>query len=75
MVPEALRPYMDGMDVINVEEVDEPVMGIGGLGHGYYSARPIITDLYQLFLGLTPENRLFIRTSIENEKKIYYLRK
>lgn len=66
---------IEGMDVINVEEVDEPVMGVAGLGHGYYSGRPILTDLYQLFLGVNIENRLFIRSSLVNEKKMHYLRK
>ncbi len=64
-----------GMDVINVQEVDEPVLGVAGLGHGYYSSRPIITDLYQLMLGIKVNKRLFIRTKIENNTPLYILRK
>ncbi len=55
-----------GIDVINVQRVDSPIMGIGGLGHGYYSSRSILTDLYQLFLGLEAKNRLFVTKSIQS---------
>lgn len=51
---------VNGINVINVQRVDSPILGIGGLGHGYYSSRAILTDLYQLMLGLKVENRLFI---------------
>ena len=54
---------VSGIDVINVQRVDSPIMGIGGLGHGYYSSRSILTDLYQLFLGLEAKNRLFVTKS------------
>lgn len=62
-----------GIDIINVREVDSPVLGIGGLGHGYYSGRAILTDLHQLLLGLEVENRLFIR--IGEDQEDYILRK
>ena len=64
-----------GTDVINVNEVDDPVLGIGGLGHGYYSSRAILTDLYQLFLGVKVEKRLFIRRSDPGHGENYVLRK
>jgi esterase/lipase superfamily enzyme len=64
-----------GIDVINVNEVDDPVMGIGGLGHGYYSSRPIITDIYQVLLGVNVEKRLFIRKSGSGNSEAYILRK
>ncbi len=51
---------IDGIDVINVQRVDSPILGIGGLGHGYYSSRSILTDLYQLTLGIEAKKRLFI---------------
>ncbi|MBW7858096.1 MAG: alpha/beta hydrolase [Leptonema sp. (in: Bacteria)] len=51
------------VDMINVSEIDSPVLGIGGLGHGYYSGRPILVDLYQTLDGVDAERRLFIRKS------------
>ncbi|MCB1189162.1 MAG: alpha/beta hydrolase [Leptospiraceae bacterium] len=63
-----------GVDMINVNPVDSPILGIGGLGHGYYSSRPIITDLYQLILGIDASKRLFIRKSFTNNED-YVLRK
>ncbi|MCB1139981.1 MAG: alpha/beta hydrolase [Leptospiraceae bacterium] len=62
-------------DVINVNEVDDPVLGIAGLGHGYYSSRAIITDLFQLFLGVEAKKRLFIRQSDPGHGEDYVLRK
>jgi esterase/lipase superfamily enzyme len=63
----------EGIDVINVGEVDAPTLGLG-LGHGYYSSRPIITDVYQLLLGVEAEKRLFLRRSEPNSVENYYLR-
>ncbi|TGN18004.1 alpha/beta hydrolase [Leptospira idonii] len=65
----------EGIDVINVNEVDSPVLGIGGLGHGYYSSRPILTDIYQVLLGISVEKRLFIRKSGANNGENWVLRK
>jgi esterase/lipase superfamily enzyme len=65
----------EGMDVINVNEVDDPVLGIGGLGHGYYSSRAILTDKYQVLLGIKAEKRLFIRKSGIYNSEFYVLRK
>lgn len=56
-----------GVDVINVNPIDASLVS---LGHGYYSSRPVLTDLYQLFLGLGAEKRLFIRKSYGNENYI-----
>ncbi|MBM9502661.1 alpha/beta hydrolase [Leptospira sp. 201903071] len=53
-----------GVDVINVNPVDSSVVS---MGHGYYSSKPILTDLYQLLLGVRAEKRLFIRKSSGNE--------
>lgn len=58
----------DGMDVINVNRVDTPILGIGGLGHGYYSSRAILTDLYQLLLGIEAQKRLFIVKSNQSSE-------
>ncbi|MBU6153517.1 MAG: alpha/beta hydrolase [Bdellovibrionales bacterium] len=63
----------DGVDVVNVSEVDDP--GLTGLGHGYYSSRPILTDLAQVFLGVEAEKRLFIRKSGNSESEHYFLRR
>ncbi len=64
-----------GVDVINVNEVDAPVMGIGGLGHGYYSGRAILTDVYQVLLGVDVSRRLFVRRSGEYGGEDYVLRR
>lgn len=64
-----------GVDVINVNEVDSPALGIGGLGHGYYSGRAILTDLYQVLLGVDVRRRLFVRLSSEYGGEDYVLRK
>ncbi len=64
---------MDGVDVINVGRIDNPALGIAGLGHGYYSSRPILTDLYQLILGLEAPRRLFIIKSNQSTEN-YILR-
>jgi len=65
---------LPGVDVINVGEIDAPALGIGGLGHGYYASRPILTDIYQVLLGVEAERRLFIRKSEPNSTEDYYLR-
>ena len=63
-----------GIDVVNVQYIDEPLLGVG-LGHGYYSSRPILTDIYQLILGVEAKKRLFIRKSQNTAKEDYILRK
>ncbi|GBF49493.1 lipoprotein [Leptospira ryugenii] len=65
----------EGIDVINVNEVDSPVLGIGGLGHGYYSSRPILSDIYQVILGVDVNKRLFIRKSGQNNGENWVLRR
>lgn len=64
---------IDGVDVINVSEIDNPSFGMG-LGHGYYSSRAVLTDVAQLIMGLDAENRLFIRQSEPNSTENFYLR-
>jgi len=65
---------VDGVDIINVGEIDAPALGIGGLGHGYYASRPILTDVFQLLLGIDAGNRQFIRKSEVNSTENYYMR-
>jgi esterase/lipase superfamily enzyme len=64
---------LQGVDVINVSEVDDP--GLIGLGHGYYSSRPVLTDIYQIILGVPAERRLFIRVATPPVSENYILRK
>jgi esterase/lipase superfamily enzyme len=64
----------EGVDMINVSEIDAPAMGVTGLGHGYYSSRAILTDVQQLLLGIEAERRLFIRKSEPNSVEDFYLR-
>ena len=61
--------------MINVNPVDAPFLGIGGLGHGYYSSRPVLTDLFQVILGIDAPKRLFIRQSSQDNAENYVLRR
>ncbi len=63
-----------GIDVINVKRIDDPALGVGGLGHGYYSSRAIITDLNQLLLGVRADRRLYISTAPYQANADYVLR-
>ncbi|MBF0297925.1 MAG: alpha/beta hydrolase [Oligoflexia bacterium] len=65
---------LEGVDSINVGEIDAPALGIAGLGHGLYSSRSILTDIFQLLLGIDANKRLFIRKSEPNSTEDYYLR-
>lgn len=65
---------VDNIDTINVSLVDAPAMGLVGLGHGYYSSRPILSDVFQVLLGIEAEKRLFIKKSEPNSTEKYYLR-
>ncbi|EMY79363.1 alpha/beta hydrolase, PF05990 family [Leptospira weilii serovar Ranarum str. ICFT] len=56
-----------GFDVINVNPVDSSLIS---LGHGYYSSRPLLTDIYQILLGVKAEKRLFIRKSFGSENYV-----
>lgn len=63
--------YLPDIDVVNVQEIDAPVLG---LGHGYYASRAVLTDIFQILLGLDTEKRLFIRKSEPNSPEKYFLR-
>ncbi|MCM2279168.1 MAG: alpha/beta hydrolase [Oligoflexia bacterium] len=60
------------VDMVNVSEVDAP--GVSGLGHSYYAGRAILTELFQVLLGIDAEKRLFIRKSEPNSTENFYLR-
>jgi len=63
----------EGVDVVNVNEIDDP--GITALGHGYYSSRPVLTDLYQILIGIPAEKRLFIKKADSGAQENFILRK
>ncbi|MBC7539646.1 MAG: alpha/beta hydrolase [Bacteriovorax sp.] len=63
--------YMEGVDSINVSLLDNSTFG---LNHGYYASRPILTDVFQVLLGIEADRRLFIRKSDPNSTEKYYLR-
>jgi esterase/lipase superfamily enzyme len=65
---------VDGVDTIDVSEVDRPVLGVGGLGHGYYAGRPIIGDVSQLLLGMDAPRRMFIKRTVPAVNSNYMLR-
>ena len=62
---------VEGVDMINVSGLDAPTLG---LGHGYYSARPVLTDVFQILLGIDAERRLFMRKSEPNSVESFFLR-
>lgn len=63
--------FSESIDSINVSLVDAPALG---LGHGYYSSRAILGDVFQVLLGIEAEKRLFIRKSEPNSTEKYFLR-
>lgn len=63
--------FSERIDSINVSLVDAPALG---LGHGYYSSRAILGDVFQVLLGIEAEERLFIRKSEPNSTEKYFLR-
>lgn len=65
--------FLENIDTINVSLIDAPIMGLG-LGHGYYSSREILSDVFQVLLGIGAEKRLFIRKSEPNSTEKFYLR-
>ncbi len=65
---------LDGVDTVDVSEVDQPVLGLGGLGHGYYAGRPIIGDVTQLLLGMDAQRRMFIKRTVPSVKSNFILR-
>lgn len=66
---------IEGIDVINVNEIDSPALGVAGLGHGYYSGRAVLTDVFQTLLGVDARRRLFIRTSDPGGGENFILRR
>ncbi len=63
--------YMEGVDSINVSLLENSTFG---LNHGYYASRPILTDVFQVLLGIEADRRLFMRKSDPNSTEKYYLR-
>ncbi len=64
--------FMKDLDVINVSAIDDSALG---LGHGYYSSRDVLTDVFQALLGIDAEKRLFMRKAEPNSAEKYFLRK
>lgn len=64
--------FLPGIDVINVGLVDDSSFG---LGHGYYSSRAVLTDVFQMLLGIKADKRLFVFRSEPNSKENYFLRR
>lgn len=63
--------YSEDVDSINVSLVDAESLG---LGHGYYSSRAILNDVFQVLMGLNADKRLFIHKSEPNSTEKYFLR-
>lgn len=63
---------VDKIDVINVSAIDDPTLG---LGHGYYSSKTILNDMFFRLLGISAEQRLFIAKSNNTNNEKYFIRK
>ncbi len=64
--------FVEDVDSINVGQIDDPTIG---LGHGYYSSRAILGDVFQTLIGIDANKRLFIAKSNPNSPYQYFLRK
>ena len=62
---------IDDVDTINVSQIDDKTFGIG---HSYYSSRAVLTDVFQVLIGIEADKRLFIKKSEPNTTEKYYLR-
>lgn len=60
---------IDDVDTINVSSIDSTT-----IGHSYYASRDVITDVFQVLLGLDAEKRLFIKKSDKNANDKFQLR-
>lgn len=60
---------IDDVDTINVSSIDSTT-----IGHSYYASRDVITDVFQVLLGLDAEKRLFIKKSDKNSNEKFQLR-
>ncbi len=63
---------LNNVDSINVGLIDDSTLG---LGHGYYSSREVLNDVFQVLIGIDAEKRLFIKKSEINSSEKYFLRK
>jgi esterase/lipase superfamily enzyme len=63
--------FLTDLDSINVSLVADNTLE---LGHGYYSSRAILTDVFQTLLGIDASKRLFIKKSEPNSTEKYFLR-
>lgn len=59
------------IDVINVSAIDDSNFG---LGHGYYSSKSILNDMFLTLIGIDVRNRLFIAKQ-QNNSENFILRK
>ena len=64
--------FIKEVDVIDVGLTDDPTLG---LGHGYYSSRAILGDVFQTLLGIDASKRTFIAKSDPHSASKYFLRK
>ncbi|OCC28961.1 Alpha/beta hydrolase, PF05990 domain protein [Leptospira interrogans serovar Canicola] len=54
--------------MVNVNPVDSSLISIG---HGYYSSKPLLTDIYQILLGVKVEKKTFY-TKIFLKRRLYF---
>lgn len=64
--------YIKEVDVIDVGLTDDRSIG---LGHGYYSSRAVLGDVFQALVGIEVGKRSFIAKSDPHSSSKYFLRK
>lgn len=61
----------ESVDTINVSLVDNDTFSTG---HSYYTSRAILTDVFQVLLGMESEKRLFMKKSDKKSTEKFLLR-
>jgi hypothetical protein len=64
--------YLPNIDTVDVSAIDSDVLS---LGHGYYSSRAVLNDVFQALLGIDVRQRLFTAKKSANGDNKYFLRK
>ena len=64
--------YSPDIDTVDVSAIDNDILS---LGHGYYSSRAVLNDVFQALLGIDVKQRLFTAKKSAGGDNKYFLRK
>ena len=64
--------YSPDIDTVDVGAIDNDILS---LGHGYYSSRAVLNDVFQALLGIDVKQRLFTAKKSAGGDNKYFLRK